>query len=47
MIFLVSSIAILIGVSLLNVRQVRRAAACVFAAAFVLMALTPLIFSKD
>ncbi|MAU59889.1 MAG: putative lipid II flippase FtsW [Parvibaculum sp.] len=43
MIFLVPSIAILIGVSLLNVRQVRRAAACVFAAAFVLMALTPLI----
>ena len=31
-IFLVPSIAILIGVSLLNVRQVRRAAAIVFAA---------------
>lgn len=42
-IFLVPSIAILIGVSLLNVRQVRRAAAIVFAGAFTLMALTPLI----
>ena len=38
--FLIPSIAILIGVSLLNVRQVRRAAAGVFAVSFVLMALT-------
>lgn len=33
----------MIGVSLLNVRQVRRAAALVFAVAFVLMALTPVL----
>lgn len=39
-IFLIPSIAILIGVSLLNVRQVRRAAAIVFAGAFLLMVLT-------
>lgn len=43
MAFLLPSIGILIGVSLLNVRQVRRVAAAVFAVAFVLMALTPLI----
>ncbi|MBC7102597.1 MAG: putative lipid II flippase FtsW [Parvibaculum sp.] len=43
MAFLLPSIGVLIGVSLLNVRQVRRVAAAVFAVAFVLMALTPLI----
>lgn len=41
--FFVPAIGILIGVSLLNVRQVRRAAALVFAVAFVLMALTPVL----
>ncbi|MEQ8269170.1 MAG: putative lipid II flippase FtsW [Parvibaculum sp.] len=43
MVFFLPALAVLIGVSLLNVRQVRRLAAAVFAAAFVLMALTPLI----
>ncbi|PKQ02356.1 MAG: putative lipid II flippase FtsW [Alphaproteobacteria bacterium HGW-Alphaproteobacteria-12] len=43
MAFLLPSIAVLIGVSLLNVRQVRRLAAAVFAIFFVLMALAPLI----
>lgn len=42
-IFLIPSIAILIGVSLLNVRQVRRLAAFVFAASFVFMCLTLVI----
>ncbi|MBO6633278.1 putative lipid II flippase FtsW [Parvibaculum sp.] len=41
--FFVPAIGVLIGVSLLNVRQVRRAAALVFAVAFVLMALTPVL----
>lgn len=41
--FFVPAIGVMIGVSLLNVRQVRRAAAIVFAVAFVLMALTPLL----
>ncbi|MEQ9153236.1 MAG: putative lipid II flippase FtsW [Parvibaculum sp.] len=41
--FFVPAIVVLIGVSLLNVRQVRRAAALVFAVAFVLMALTPVL----
>ncbi len=41
--FFIPALGILIGVSLLNVRQVRRAAALVFAVGFVLMALTPLI----
>lgn len=43
MVFFLPALAVLIGVSLLNVRQVRRLAAVVFAAAFVLMALTLLI----
>lgn len=41
--FFVPAIVVLVGVSLLNVRQVRRAAALVFAVAFVLMALTPVL----
>ena len=44
--FFVPAIGVMIGVSLLNVRQVRRAAAIVFAVAFVLMALTPFSISR-
>jgi len=43
MIFFLPAIGVMIGVSLLNVRQVRRLAAIVFAVGFVLMALTLVI----
>ncbi len=43
LVFFVPAIAIMIGVSLLNLRMVRRLAAIVFAGAFVLMLLTLLI----